>query len=133
MPFFKRKPKDSPLSREEALACVPVRSAAARQTRLDSGDILITYPQNMRPWARALLGRFSKNVPASAPVKKLQLDRLGSSVWEMIDGRRSVKQIAAAFAKNHRMPYREAEFSVTQFLRELGKRGLVGMKWEPQK
>jgi len=133
MPFFKPKPKDSSLSREEALACVPVRSAAARETRLSSGDILIVYPQNMRPWARALLGRFSKNAAAGAPIKKLQLDQLGSSVWEMIDGRRSVKQIAAAFARDHRMPYREAEFSVTQFLRELGKRGLVGMKWKPDK
>ncbi len=133
MSLFKRKSKDSPLSREEALACVPVRSAAARETRLESGDILIAYPQTMRPWARALLGRFAKSAAASAPVKKLQLDQLGSSVWEMIDGRRSVRQIAAAFARNHRMPYREAEFSVTQFLRELGKRGLVGMKWEPRK
>ena len=133
MSLFRRKPKDSPLSREEALACVPVRSAAARETRLPSGDILIAYPQNMRPWAKALLGRLSRKGPAAPPIKKLQLDRLGSSVWGMIDGRRSVRQIAAAFAKNHRMPYREAEFSVTQFLRELGKRGLVGMKWEPRK
>jgi hypothetical protein len=133
MPLFKSKSKSAPLSREEALACVPIRNTATRETRLSSGDVMIAYPQNMRPWARALLRRFGKDGTANAPIKKLQLDQLGSGVWDLIDGRRTVRQIATSFARTHRMPYREAESSVTQFLRELGKRGVIGMKWKPGK
>lgn len=130
MPLFKPKPKGTPLTREEALACVPIRNTDAGETRLSSGDVLIAYPQRMRPWARTLLRRFGKDQAASAPIKKLQLDKLGSGVWDLIDGRRTVRQITTLFSKTHRMPYREAEASVAQFLRELGKRGLVGMKWK---
>jgi len=117
------------LTRDEALGCIPLKNTAASEKRLASGDLLIAYPQSMRPWAKALLRRFGKGGEPSAPIKKLQLDKLGSGAWDLIDGRRTVRQITIAFAETHRMPYREAEFSVSQFLRELGKRGLVGMKW----
>jgi hypothetical protein len=32
------------------------------------------------------------------------------------------------FAETHRLENREAEVSVTQFIRELGKRGLLGLR-----
>lgn len=60
--------------------------------------------------------------------KKLQLDALGTEVWDLIDGRRSVRKIIQRFAETHRLHPREAEVSVTRFLRELGKRGLIGLQ-----
>jgi hypothetical protein len=46
----------------------------------------------------------------------------------MIDGKRTVWDIVAAFAEAHQLEIREAEMAVTQFLRDLGKRGLIGMQ-----
>lgn len=60
--------------------------------------------------------------------KKLQLDMLGTEVWGEIDGKRSVRQIRDRFADRHRVARREAEIAVTQFLRDLGRRGIIGMR-----
>ena len=60
--------------------------------------------------------------------KKLQLDKLGSEVWGLIDGHHTVHQIVRLFAQSHRLQLREAEISVSQYIRELGKRGLIGLR-----
>jgi hypothetical protein len=49
-------------------------------------------------------------------------------VWNLMDGKRSVRQLVKIFAGTHRLEPREAEVSVTQFIRELGRRGLIGMR-----
>jgi len=40
---------------------------------------------------------------------------------------RSLRRIVAAFAAAHQLEAREAEIAVTQFVRELGRRGLIGL------
>jgi len=127
MKHFKRQPEAPALSREEALNCIPVKSRHIHAERMPSGDALIAYPQQLRPLPRFLLRRLGKNPPAMPP-RKLQLDNLGTDVWNLINDRRSVRRIVKRFAEIHRLPRREAELSVTRFLRELGKRGLVAMK-----
>ena len=61
-------------------------------------------------------------------IKKTELDRLGSAVWRLVDGRRSVGRISRMFAKEHQLLEREAEVAVTQFIRQLGQRGVIGLK-----
>jgi hypothetical protein len=39
-----------------------------------------------------------------------------------------VRQLIDTFARTHQLEPREAEVAVTQFLRELGRRGLIGMR-----
>jgi hypothetical protein len=53
---------------------------------------------------------------------------MGTAVWELMDGERSARQIAEAFARKYQVQVREAETAVTRFLRELGRRGLIGIK-----
>ena len=60
--------------------------------------------------------------------RKLELDALGTQVWDLVNGRRSVRRLVREFAAAHKLPSREAEVAVTQFLRELGRRGLIGLK-----
>ena len=60
--------------------------------------------------------------------KKIQLDTLGTSVWEQMDGKRSIREIIQEFVRKHQLHPKEAEVAVTQFLRNLGKRGLIGIK-----
>jgi hypothetical protein len=122
----RRKVKPA-LTRSEALGCIPVKNHHVREQRLESGELVILYPVTARPWivkVSAWLGA------AAAPPRtgKLQLDGLGSTVWGMLDGRASIRAIAAAFAREHRLETREAEVAVTQFLRELGRRGLLGLR-----
>jgi len=52
---------------------------------------------------------------------------VGTSVWDLVDGKRSVRMIIQIFAKAHRLENREAEVSVTSFIRQLGQRGLLGL------
>ncbi|MEJ2638888.1 MAG: PqqD family protein [Desulfosarcinaceae bacterium] len=97
---------------------------------LENGDLILTYRVAVRPWLDRLLRRLGRG--AQPPLRrKVQLDTLGTQVWQWIDGERSVDEIVRAFSKAHRLSHREAELSVTAFLRMLGKRGLIGMR-EPE-
>jgi len=53
---------------------------------------------------------------------------LGTEVWELLDGGTRVRDVIRQFAARHSLHQREAELSVTRFLRELGKRGLIGLR-----
>ncbi len=93
---------------------------------MESGKIMLSYPAGQRPWVASLIKRFSGS-PENPVVKKVELDLLGSSVWELVDGNRSVRQIVMEFARMHQLHIKEAEVSVTQFIRQLGQRGLLGL------
>ncbi len=115
------------ISRADALGCTPVKNRHVRESHLESGEVVVHYPVAVHPWMARLV-RFLGNETAATPrVRKLQLDALGSAVWEMIDGKRSLRRIVAAFAAAHQLEAREAEIAVTQFVRELGRRGLIGL------
>jgi hypothetical protein len=114
-------------TRSEALACIPVKNREVREQRLANGDVLVLYPVTVRPWM-ARLGRWLGAGDAAPRTGKLQLDRLGSTVWALLDGQTPLRRIAAAFAESQRLERKEAEVAVTQFIRELGRRGLVGLR-----
>lgn len=127
MALFKKKPRSSPLSREQALNCRPVKNVNVTEVRLENGSVMLSYPVGSRPWVATLIKRFSG--AAEKPVtKKLELDTLGSAVWDLLDGNRSVKQVIRKFAQAFRLHPKEAEVSVTQFLRQLGRRGIIGFR-----
>lgn len=110
----------------QALAAIPVINDEVEVAALETGELLITYPVALRP----LLKKVARYLGKSPQVtyRKLQLDALGSSVWALLDGRRSVGQIVKKFARIHQLHPKEAELSVTQFLRSLGQRGLIGLR-----
>ena len=114
------------ISRDDALGCTPVKNRHVRESHLESGEVVVYYPVAQHPWVARLV-RFLGKEAASPRDGKLQLDALGTAVWDMIDGERSLRRIVAAFAAAHQLEAREAEIAVTQFVRELGRRGLVGL------
>ena len=117
------KPK---ISRREAMDCIPLKNIQSRESRGEKGELIISYPIEVRPWlARWMRLCGGKDVVGT---KKLQLDELGASVWNLLVGKRSVGQLIQDFAALQRLHPREAEVSVTAFLRELGKRGLIGLR-----
>ncbi len=115
------------MSRDEALGRTPVKNRHVRESRLDSGEVVLHYPVSAPPWV-ARVARWLQKDPGLPRVGKLQLDALGTAVWDMIDGRRSLGGIAAAFAESNQLEPKEAQVSVAQFARELGRRGLIGLR-----
>ena len=111
--------------RWQSLRCIPVKNPEAREETNEEG-ILLTYPVEIKPWFRGILQWFSGN--PGIVTRRLQLDALGSQVWQLIDNQKDIRQITALFQQRHQIGAREAELSVTAFLRELGRRGLVAMK-----
>lgn len=122
-----RQKRPAAPERREALDCIPLRHPDIREEILENGDILIFYPLRMKAWISKILGKLGK-IPPKPPLGKLQLDELGSAVWQQINGRQSVRQIIREFTRQYQLHPKEAEVSVTLFLRSLGKRGLIGMK-----
>jgi len=115
------------MSRAKALAYKPVKSRHISETRLETGEVVLEYPLTVRPLIAAVGRLLGKSEDLLVQTKKLQLDALGTSVWDLVDGKRSVRSMIQIFAETHRLDNREAEVSVTQFIRELGKRGLLGL------
>jgi len=128
MKVFRKKPVAGHLSRAKALAYKPVKSRHISETRLETGEVILEYPLTVRPLVAAVAKRLGRSQDLVQQIKKLQLDALGTSVWDLVDGSRSVRQIIQIFAETHRLENREAEVSVTRFIRELGQRGLLGLQ-----
>ncbi len=115
------------MNKQRALTVIPVQNSEVTTQVSSSGHILIRYPVTVRPWMAKLLRRFTDTSP-QIRFRKLQLDNLGTNVWQMIDGKRTVQDIIDEFAQLHQLPTAESESAITQFFRDLGKRGLVGMR-----
>ena len=115
------------MSRAEALQCVPVRNSQVGEERQEGGEVILAYPVTVRPWFAGLARRLGGDVDGTR-LKKLQLDALGTDVWMLLDGKRSVQSIVSEFARKHQLHPKEAEVSVTQFLRQLGKHGIIGLR-----
>ncbi|MFO7708573.1 MAG: PqqD family protein [Desulfobacterales bacterium] len=115
------------ISRDEAFGSVPVKNRHVRESRLDGGDVVLHYPVSAPPWAARVAHWLQKDL-GPPRVGKLQLDALGTAVWDRIDGRRSLREIAAAFAESHQLETKEAQVAVARFARELGRRGLIGLR-----
>jgi hypothetical protein len=127
MKAFKKRRDHIQISRRAALKYTPVKNIELTEERLESGEVIVYYPITLRPWFAGLVKRFGGTGDGIRP-KPLQLDKLGTEVWELIDGKRSVSQIIQKFAQTHQLQHREAEVAVTQFIRELGKRGVIGLR-----
>jgi len=110
----------------EALKYTPSKSRQISEIRLETGEVIIEYPLVVRPLIAVVAKRLG-GLQDRKQTKKLQLDAMGTSVWDLVDGKRSVRMIIQIFAKTHRLENKEAEVSVTSFIRQLGQRGLLGL------
>jgi len=138
MGLFRRKtlkplsPAEGGLTRERALSLSPVKNRFVEETVTDKDFILLTYPTTVKPW----FSTWAKRLGAwdgKPLMKKLELDEMGTATWRLIDGKKTVNGIAKEFAARYGLQKREAEMSVSAFIRELGRRGLLGFTDKPQK
>lgn len=127
MTVFRKKTRGAEITRTQALESIPIKSEHVQETHLENGEVLLTFQERSRRWMAGIV-RYLGGSPDGAVTRKLQLDELGTSVWGRIDGKRSVRQMVKEFAGEHQLHPKEAEVAVTRFLRDLGKRGLIGLR-----
>ncbi|OEU65292.1 MAG: hypothetical protein BA863_08570 [Desulfovibrio sp. S3730MH75] len=113
------------MTRGEALACKPVKNLDIKEARTERNKIVLAYPLRMKPIFSDVAKKYGLWKDGRPPMKRLELDDMGSLVWDMIDGKTSVKKIAASFAEKYDVLPREAEVATAAFLKDLGKRGLI--------
>lgn len=129
--LFRRKttvtPEKPKVTRTKSLACVPERAPSIHWDEEETHAVVIEYPLPIKPFFISLAKKFNKGEEQRL-TKKLQLDDIGSRVWLMLDGETDVKTIIKEIAPSAGLTLQEAEISVTTFLRELGRRGLILIK-----
>lgn len=109
------------LTRDQAMGAYPVRNPALQWRVNEEGNVLVILPRRGDIQGKALGWLFM--VPESKPV---ELDEVGTDVWNHCDGDHTVAEIVALLAEKYKLNKREVEVSLTEYLRTLGKRGLVG-------
>lgn len=115
------------MSRDEALAMVPVVSRDVDVSRTAEGLCLLSVPVAVRPALAGLAKRLGV-WDGGVLRKTVALDAIGSFVWEHINGRAAVGELAAALAARYGLDRDEAALAVAAFLRQLGQRGAVGFR-----
>jgi len=131
----KKKPKAPTLRRSDFLRLKPVRSPMVKWEKNEKGEIKIIIPlkkikeirekvESGKRRKRKKLGLFSKLFPEPKE-KRIQLDEIGSVVWELCDGNRTVKDIIDYLYEKYKLLPRESEISLSTYLNSLVKRGLV--------
>lgn len=119
--------REGPSSRSEAFAYRPVRNREVLEEKLESGLLVLTYPLKIRPWLFSIAQRLGMQSKESL-TRKLELDEMGSLTWTLLDGKRTVQDLVDFLCRRYNLNRREAEVAMTGFLRELGRRGLIGLR-----
>lgn len=112
------------LSKNEAFAAVPVPSRELKVLLTAEGLVRLSYPIRLHPWLARLVPRQA----AAVARRTIELDGMGSFVWNHIDGDRSVRGLADLVTERYACLPVEAENAVADFLRQLGRRGIIGMR-----
>ena len=84
------------------------------------GRVVITHPKNFKRWERRLM----KWVGGS-PILKRKLDRPGSDIWVLCDGKHTVADICTELDKKYREEIEPVLTRVVGFLEILLSRNLV--------
>ena len=122
----KRKGKKVDMNREVAaaklLSSTPHVNTAATVRSVAAG-VIVSVPVRRPGW---LVPPISWILPWR-PMRRVQLDEAGTAVLALCDGQRNVEQVIESFAQEHKLSFRESQLAVTQFLRDLLRRGIVAM------
>lgn len=114
--------RDKPrITRRQMLDSRPVRNQALSYQHNDNGEVIITIPRRTDAW-----GKILSVVLVMPKERHLVLDQVGAAVWDLCDGEHTVAQMVDALRRQQKLNTKEAEVALTDYLRQLGKRRLVG-------
>merc|ERR1712202_52245 len=117
--FGLKKPKVP--DRGELMKTLPLRNQLVKWEVDEKGEVSLTIPQDHKMWLRVLAKLFS------LPGKRvIVLDDVGSYMWQLCDGQNSLRRISKQLSDKYNLTAKEAEMSLVEYLRALGKRGIIG-------
>ena len=116
-----RKPK---VPARDPLDAVPL-VADGVEARVGQGG-LVQIKRTWRP-ARGIRGLLARTLKYEHTAR-LDLDALGSAYWRLVDGRRTLREIAAGLARESLQSERECRKATLQFTRSLVVRHFVDLK-----
>ena len=119
--FWKKKKPE--LSRVQSLGARALRSGAVRVVRNADGVATLYVPFRASPLVERLC-RWFKVPPSDA---KFELDEVGTFVWDLCDGALPIREMVERVAARYKLSRKEAEASLTIFLRNLVRRGLIAI------
>lgn len=124
----KKKPKGPSISRSEFLSIKPIRNPSLKWEKGEDEKITILITLNGKPVKKSLSHKVLSKIfpPPQTREKKIELDKIGSMIWELCDGETTVKEIVEALHEKYKMLTHEAEISLNAYFRQLNKRGLLG-------
>ncbi len=117
---LKRK-SPMPLSRDQAFQARPVRNPSLKW-RINEEEIVEVIVPRRKDWFGRVMG-FLFFVPESRPIT---LDEVGTRVWHLCDGEHTVEDLIQTLSDEYKLGRREVEASLTEYLKMLGKKGMVG-------
>ena len=115
-PFGRREqPKQGT---RDLLRSYPLRNPLVQTKVKENGEVQLEIPlKKPSRWVRLL---------ASPPEKKvIELDKLGSFVWNRCDGNHSFEEIVDDMVNEFKFTKAEARVSLTAFLKNLAEKGLM--------
>ena len=112
----------------EMLQLRPVRNPALEWSEEEGRVVLLIRHFEKTSWKMRVLNLL---IPMPDD-RRIVLDAIGTDVWQMTDGQNTLGRIAGELAQKYKLSPREAEMSLQQFFKELGKRGYVGFLVEDE-
>jgi hypothetical protein len=122
------QPKRDLPDRAAVLSARPVRNPTVEWERLAAVDGRPAVVQVRVPRRRDRWGNWIARWFRLPEFRRIELDEIGSDLWEACDGQKSVGAITQLICDRYRLNRRQAETSVTAYLRMLAQRRLIGVR-----
>jgi len=113
-----RRAPSGPAEGSNLLELTPLRTASWSE---QAGRVVVEIPVPSRPW-RAPLDWLGSKMGS----KRLRLDEVGSLAWTLLDGRRTVGEVAAALRERFGDRVEPAEERLAVLLSSLHRGRLIG-------
>lgn len=126
LPSLGKANKSATPTWREMLLLKPVRNPGLEWTEEEERIVLTIHHEQQTGWKSRFIGLFVA-IPKD---RRVALDAIGSDVWRLTNGENTLGFIAKELAKTYKLSPREAELSLQQFFKELGRRGYIGFRKE---
>lgn len=114
----------TPVSWRSMLQATPLRNVAVTVTESHAGTVCIDVPLKPQRW---MVPPISWILQPSGK-RTVQLDAIGTEIWQLCDGQHTVEEIIDDFAQRYALTFHEARTAVTEYIKSLIKRGVLAIR-----
>ena len=126
--LFAKKSTGPQFSRADSLNAKIVPNPLIESEQDADGNFVLLVPITMKRRYKVLAWFIGKARRDDLPDhKKVELDEVGTVVWKLCDGKHKVKDIVSRVSREYKMPRKEAEHSVTTYLKTLAQKRIIAI------